>query len=165
MRDYLAAYGPATIEAFDAWLLRGATPKAKMRRWFAALGDELSHVEVENRPALVLSADIDELTATRPSPNAVHLLPAFDQYVLGPGTNDTAITPAAHRPLVSRAGGRISPVVVVRGPRRRNLASRRRCPAHQGVPGADLPTRELAAAIERMTSLLASTDNPPAASQ
>lgn len=153
VRDYLAAYGPATIEAFDAWLLRGATPKAKLRRWFAALEDEISRVDVEGRPAIVLSADVDELAATRPSPQAVHLLPAFDQYLLGPGTSDTAIVSGAHRPLVSRAGGWISPVVLRGGRVAGTWEVVDGLPTVTPFPGADLPARELAAALARITTL------------
>ncbi len=35
--------------------------------------------------------------------------------MLGPGTTDTALVPAAHRAAVSRPGGWISPVLVERG--------------------------------------------------
>ena len=46
---------------------------------------------------------------------AVRLLPGFDQFVLGPGTKDGHVTPAARRADVSRTAGWISPVVVVGG--------------------------------------------------
>ena len=45
----------------------------------------------------------------------VHLLGPFDQYVLGPGTGDTALLPAEHRSKVSRTAGWISPLVLVGG--------------------------------------------------
>jgi hypothetical protein len=53
------------------------------------------------------------VAASRPDP--VRLLPAFDQYVLGPGTASTAILDTVRRPLVSRAAGWISPVVISGG--------------------------------------------------
>jgi hypothetical protein len=56
----------------------------------------------------------DELAVTRATA-AVHLLPAFDQYVLGPGTADAAVVPTEHRARVSRAAGWIAPVLVVGG--------------------------------------------------
>ncbi|GAA2691544.1 MULTISPECIES: winged helix DNA-binding domain-containing protein [Actinosynnema] len=108
---YLGAYGPATPEAFDAWLLRGALRKPVLRGWFAALGDRLATVDVEGRTAHLLAEHVDELAATRPS-TSVRLLGAFDQHVLGPGTADPALLAPEHRPLVSRAAGWISPVVV-----------------------------------------------------
>lgn len=111
---YLAAYGPATPEAFDQWLTRGTSKKGALRGWFAALDDELVTVEVEGQQAYARAADVDELASSRPS-EVVRLLPGFDQYVLGPGTNDTRVIPARRRALVSKAAGWISPVVVVGG--------------------------------------------------
>lgn len=37
IRGYLGAFGPATPESFDQWLLRGATPRARLRQWFTGL--------------------------------------------------------------------------------------------------------------------------------
>ncbi|MEU6113639.1 winged helix DNA-binding domain-containing protein [Streptomyces sp. NPDC047117] len=109
---YLGAHGPATPAAFDAWLLRGATRKAVLRGWFAALGDALTPVEVDGVPgAYVRSEDADALAAARPS-REVRLLAGFDQYVLGPGTADSRLVPAQYRKEVSRTAGWISPVVV-----------------------------------------------------
>jgi hypothetical protein len=42
-------------------------------------------------------------------------LPAFDQYVLGPGTKAAEIIAPSHRADVSRTAGWISPVVVAGG--------------------------------------------------
>ncbi len=114
LRGYLAGYGPATARAFDQWLLRGATRRADLRRWLEALGPEVVSVDVDGRAALLLAEHAGELLDTRAEPS-VRLLPAFDQYLLGPGTTDEAVVDAAHRPLVSRAGGWISAVVLVDG--------------------------------------------------
>ena len=111
---YLGAYGPATPANFDQWLLRGATPKARLRGWFAELGHAVTEVDVEGTTAYLRAEDVDEVAATKRS-TAVRLLPAFDQYVLGPGTSDPNVVPQAHRADVSRAAGWISPVVVSRG--------------------------------------------------
>ncbi|QBI54023.1 DNA glycosylase AlkZ-like family protein [Streptomonospora litoralis] len=111
---YLGAYGPATPEAFDAWLSGGTMRKPMLRSLFAALGDRLAAVEVEGRRAYIRAEDADELAAARPS-RAVRLLGAFDQYVLGPGTKDTGMLDAQHRAQVSRQAGWISPVVVAGG--------------------------------------------------
>lgn len=111
--SYLRAYGPATFEGLAAWL-GGAADKRRLRGWFRECGDRLAGVEVDGRPAYVLSEDIDELVAMKPA-GAVRLVPAFDQYVLGPGTKDTLVVPAARRAAVSRQAGWISPVVLVDG--------------------------------------------------
>lgn len=108
---YLRAYGPATVERFDAWLTRGTSRKPMLRSWFATLGDDLVTVDVEGTTAHLLAEDVDDLAATDPSAT-VHLLPAFDQYVLGPGTSAAEILDPDRRSSVSRAGGWIAPVVV-----------------------------------------------------
>lgn len=115
IRAYLGAYGPASPETFDkAWLSRGATRRAMLRRWFAALGEELSAVDVEGTKLLLPAAHVDELAAQRPS-RAVRLVAGFDQYILGPGTGATEIVPKNRRAEVSRTAGRISPVVLRAG--------------------------------------------------
>ncbi|MER6309307.1 winged helix DNA-binding domain-containing protein [Streptomyces sp. NPDC001657] len=124
---YLAAHGPATPATFDAWLLRGATRKAVLRRWLESLGDRLTPVEIEagggdgggstgggGGTAYVRSEDVAALARIKPS-QEVRLLAGFDQYVLGPGTSDTRLIAAARRTAVSRSGGWISPVVVHEG--------------------------------------------------
>jgi hypothetical protein len=45
----------------------------------------------------------------------VRLLPGFDQYVLGPGTEDSHIVPAKRRTAVSKQAGWIAPIVVAGG--------------------------------------------------
>ena len=114
IRAYLGAYGPATVEAFSFWVAGGWFSRARLRGWFAELGDALVEVEVEGEQAWILAEHADELAATRPTA-AVRLLPGFDQYVLGPGTKDGHVTPAARRTDVSRTAGWISPVVVAGG--------------------------------------------------
>lgn len=111
---YLGVYGPAPIEAFNQWLCRGALRKTDLRSWVAALGDRLTAVEIEGRPAYARTEDLDDLAATSPT-GTVRLLPAFDQYVLGPGTGDTAVIPASRRKEISKTAGWISPVVVYGG--------------------------------------------------
>ena len=111
---YLSAYGPATIENLHHWLARGRVSLRKLRAWFAALGDRLSRIEVDGEPAYIAAPDLDALASARPS-EAVRLLPGFDQWVLGPGTEDGHVTPPMRRAMVSRQSGWISPVVVATG--------------------------------------------------
>jgi hypothetical protein len=75
---------------------------------------QLAEVDVEGERAHVVAEDLEELVATSPTP-AVRLLPGFDQYVLGAGTADGRVVPAARRAAVSRQAGWISPVVVAGG--------------------------------------------------
>lgn len=113
---WLGAYGPASAETFDQWLSRGGSKRAMLRGWFRRLVDagELVEVTVDDQPAYARIADLDAIAAAEPT-DEVRLLPAFDQYVLGPGTRNTMIIPAERRAAVSRAAGWISPVVVHRG--------------------------------------------------
>jgi hypothetical protein len=115
---YLRAYGPASLETFDAWLTRGGSRKSDLHGWFAALEEEqvLARVAVEGeaKPLYALADDVDELKEAAPA-QAVRLLPGFDQYVLGPGTGDPRIVPPARRTQVSKAAGWIAPVLISRG--------------------------------------------------
>ncbi len=113
---YLSVHGPASPATFDAWLLRGATPKGQLRRWFADLIDTgvLTVVQVEGEPLHVRAEDVEGLADARPVPG-VRLLPGFDPWILGPGTTDTRVVPPEHRALVSRTAGWIAPVVLVDG--------------------------------------------------
>jgi hypothetical protein len=111
---YFGAYGPATIDAFGTWLSGGWFGKRQLRTWVGALGDRLAEVEVDGARAHVLAEHLDQLASVRPTA-AVRLLPGFDQYVLGPGTADGHVVPAARRAAVSRQSGWISPVVVAGG--------------------------------------------------
>ncbi|MFX0578105.1 winged helix DNA-binding domain-containing protein [Nocardia nepalensis] len=151
---YLGAYGPATPETFDAWLSRNSLKKTTVRRWFAELGEALTEVDIAGRRAYVLTEHADELAATKPSHTSVHLLGAFDQYVLGPGTGDTELLPAEHRARVSRAAGWISPILVVGG----------RIAGTWEISGSDLsvttfdgclpPTRDLKAAADHVAAAM-----------
>ncbi|RDI51053.1 winged helix DNA-binding domain-containing protein [Nocardia mexicana] len=111
---YLGAYGPATQDAFGAWTMRGAFGKTTVRQWFANLGDALTEVDIEGRRAWLRTEDADDLAATTPT-DSVRLLGPFDQYILGPGTNDPALLPPEHRTKISRTAGWISPLVLVNG--------------------------------------------------
>ncbi|MTK32255.1 winged helix DNA-binding domain-containing protein [Nocardia seriolae] len=114
IRAYLGAYGPTTPEIFDNWLTRGFLSKPTVRRWFSELDAELTEIDVEGRKGVFLTEHLDELAGTQPT-SAVHLLGQFDQYVLGPGTGDTALLPGDHRAKVSRTAGWISPLVLIGG--------------------------------------------------
>src|SRR5262249_40599029 len=63
--------------------------------------------------------DVDALMGARPT-EAVRFLPGHDQWVMGPGTRDEHVVPAAQRTLVTRkanlvvAGGVVSGTWVAR---------------------------------------------------
>ena len=66
---------------------------------------------MDGERSYVRTEDLDELAAAKPT-KALRLLPGFDQWVLGPGTDDPRIVAPARRAAVSRQAGWISPVVV-----------------------------------------------------
>jgi hypothetical protein len=111
---YLRAYAPATVDTFGNWLSGGWFGKRQLRSWFEALGDRVAAVDLDGERAYVLAEDLDELASTKPT-SAVRMVGGFDQYVLGPGTGDGHVTPAARRREVSKQSGWISPVVVAGG--------------------------------------------------
>ena len=111
---YLRGYGPASVDNFHNWLSRGRVSTRQVRKWFASVGDRLREVEVGGERRYVLPEDLDELLSTKPT-KAVRLLPGFDQYVLGPGTDDPHVLPAARRRAVSQQSGWIAPIVVAGG--------------------------------------------------
>jgi len=62
----------------------------------------------------MLADDVDELMASAPGGN-LRLLPGFDPWVLGPGTDDPHVVPRARRARVSKQAGWIAPIVVADG--------------------------------------------------
>jgi hypothetical protein len=113
---YLGAYGPASPEKFDNWLMRGGSKRSTLKGWFADLLDAgaLVQVEVGGQAAYARADDVEGIAAAKPFDD-VRLLPAFDQFVLGPGTNDAQIIAAKRRAQISKTAGWISPVLVWRG--------------------------------------------------
>lgn len=106
---YLRAYGPATPDRFHRWM--GRLSKRQVTAWWRSAGDLLARVDVDGEEAYVAAEDVDALLAAQPS-DALRLLPGFDQWVLGPGTDDGHVIPPGRRAAVSRQSGWISPIVV-----------------------------------------------------
>jgi hypothetical protein len=114
VEHYFRTYGPATPDRVQYWLGEGlGAGRKRITGWIAGLGDRLATVDVDGQPAHILRQDLDELSATAPT-TAVRLLPAYDQWVLGPGTADAHVVPPAERAPISRganiviAGGVVS---------------------------------------------------------
>ena len=83
IRAYLGAYGPATVEAFSFWVAGGWFSRARLRGWFADLGDELVEVDVDGDRAWILAEHADEMAETEPTA-AVRLLPGLRPVRPGP---------------------------------------------------------------------------------
>ena len=111
---YFDAYGPSTANGFRNWLSRGMVPKKQITSWTAELGDQLAEVDLEGETAFLPAEHLDDLARTKPS-TTVRFLGGFDQWVLGPGTDETHVIAASRRRDVSRTAGWIAPVVVTGG--------------------------------------------------
>jgi hypothetical protein len=111
-------------------------------------------VEIDGERNLVLREDLDSLADAASSPS-VRLLPAYDQWILGPGTADSRVVPTAHRALVSKGAN----VVIVGG-----IASGTWTVADAGVsiewfPGSNKPPDDrVRAEVGRLATIL---DLPP----
>ncbi len=112
--DYFGTYGPATLNNFTAWLSRGMVAKRDLLRWIGDLGDRLSAVDVDGTESYIPTDQLDALAAAKPT-RTVRLVGGFDQWVLGPGTDDERVIPRARRPEVSKTAGWIAPVVLFGG--------------------------------------------------
>jgi hypothetical protein len=110
LRRYLHLNGPATLADFAWWT--GGEPRWARPIW-AGLDDEMVEVRVEGRRGWMLAADA-EVVGALPDPPSIQLLGGFDPYVLG-HQERSHIIDAARKPLVSRAAGWISAVVLRRG--------------------------------------------------
>ena len=112
---YFSAYGPATAKHLQYWLGNGLGAARKaLNRWIEQLGDRLAEVEIETESCFVLREHLDELLTTEER-SAVRLLPAVDQWVMGPGTADAHVTPAARRGVVTRGSNVVISSGVVAG--------------------------------------------------
>ena len=112
--NYLRAYGPASPAHLRAWLARGRISGKQLKHWFALLGDMLAKVDVQGEDMFVRAEDTDALMAAKPT-TTLRLLGGFDQWVLGPGTDDPHVIPPGRRAAVSRTSGWIVPIVVAGG--------------------------------------------------
>jgi hypothetical protein len=111
---YFRSYGPATPDHVQYWLGAGlGAGRRRIQSWIDGLGGRLAPIDLDGERVFGLREDAAALAATSPS-HAVRLLPGYDQWVLGPGTADTRVVPAARRALVSKganpviAGGVVS---------------------------------------------------------
>jgi winged helix DNA-binding protein len=109
-RRYLRAYGPATKSDFTRWW--GTWPGVGKAAW-AGMPDELVPVSIEGQRADMLAGDLQHIVEPKQS-LSVHMLPAFDPYLMGHNSRDHLFD-AAYRSRVSRIAGWISPVVLVDG--------------------------------------------------
>jgi hypothetical protein len=148
---YFAAYGPATLKHLYYWLGEGlGAGRKRIVAWVDELGERLARVDVGGESAFVMREDLDNLLATGDTA-VVRLLPAYDQWVMGPGTADAHVTPPAHRALVTRGANVVIAAGVVSG----TWSLREgRVAANWFAPPGALQRRALAEEIGRLGQIL-----------
>jgi hypothetical protein len=148
---YFGAYGPATPDHVQYWLGEGlGAGRKRIQAWIAAFGDRLVAVDIEVETAFVLREHLEDLTATSPT-TAIRLLPAYDQWVLGPGTADAHIVPRARRALVSRQANIVIDGGVVSGTW---TLTHDHVAVNWFAEGGPPPKKGLADEVERLATIL-----------
>ncbi|UNX54184.1 winged helix DNA-binding domain-containing protein [Georgenia sp. TF02-10] len=152
---YVRAYGPTTPGHLDYWLGQGlGAGRRRVRAWLTGLGDRLVEVDVDGAGALVLAEDAAALAAAEAS-NAVRLLPAHDQWVLGPGTADVRVVPPARRAVVSHGADLVVAGGVVSGTWQQRDG---RIEVSWFAEAGAAPEEALTAEVQRLGTLLGTTE-------
>ncbi|MFV3076618.1 DNA glycosylase AlkZ-like family protein [Niveispirillum fermenti] len=111
LRRYLAVFGPATRADFRKFAGGYAEP---VHNAFADLAGEMAVIDLDGKPAHILSRDLDALAGAAPAPGQINVLGLFDPYLLA--HNDTRqYLDDRFRPAVYRTAGWISPVILRQG--------------------------------------------------
>lgn len=109
---YFRGHGPATVADLARWTKLTLTDA---RAGLAAVRDELESLVVDGTEYLMDPRTPARLDAHRERARGVHLLPGFDEYLLGYGDR-TAALPAKHADRIVPGGnGMFRPTVVVHG--------------------------------------------------
>ena len=106
LRRFLHSYGPSTEAEFARWF---ALEVAVVKNLFAQLAPELTEVEVDGSRRWMPASDMENEAETHP--DAVHLLPQFDVYVVGSLPRDQLIPPGS--PIAKLRMGTAAPFSVL----------------------------------------------------
>jgi hypothetical protein len=154
IKAYLGAYGPATADHIRNWLARGRVSVKQMRGWWSAAADELATVDVDGEEMFVRIDDLDALAAAKPA-KTVRLLGGFDQWVLGPGTDDAHVVSPNRRTAVSKTAGWIAPIVVIGGVVRGTWSlDKDRVVVDWFEESGSQPIKELEAEVDRLVGII-----------
>lgn len=114
VRDFLAAYAPATETQLHAWFTAGLTVRRRLvGAWLEEL-DSITTARVAGERAYLRAEDAEELMGATPSETVV-LLPAFDPWLFAGGTDFAPIVPGSRRALLSHGGRALIAGGAVRG--------------------------------------------------
>lgn len=112
---YLEGHGPATVKDF-VWWTKGTVALAKTAR--SVLGDALTTLEVDGVEYLLTAELADRAVSappTRSEKDAVHLLPAFDEYLLGYQDRTPILDDEHWELIVPGNNGIFQPIIVAAG--------------------------------------------------
>lgn len=112
---YLIGHGPATVRDF-VWWTKGTVAGAKTA--LVVLGDAVTSLETDGVEYLVTAELADRASdtpATRAEKDAVHLLPAFDEYLLGYQDRSPILDDEHFELIVPGNNGIFQPLIVAGG--------------------------------------------------
>lgn len=111
-RSYVRGHGPATVQDLARW---GGLPVSDARAGLAAAGDGVATLAVDGVEYLADPETPDRLAAARAEAEALHLLPGFDEFVLGYRDRAAVLDPAHADRLIPGNNGVFRATVVVGG--------------------------------------------------
>lgn len=149
---FFRSHGPATVADLARW---AGLPRGEVRRGVAAAGDALATLEVDGVTYLLDPQVPDLTTRFRAEARGVHLLPGFDEIVLGYADRSVTVPPEHAEAIVPGRNGVFRPTVlhdgVAVGTWRRG--KRRSDPPVTVEPFGELPPGVAEAVDERFAAL------------
>lgn len=109
---YLAGHGPATVADLARW---AGLPLGEVRAGLAAVRDRLARLEVSGTEYWLDPATPELLAEHRAEARRAHLLPGFDEIVLGYADRSATVPAAVAERIVPGNNGVFRPTVVHRG--------------------------------------------------
>ena len=109
---FFAGHGPATVPDLVRW--SGSTAR-DVRAGLAEVRDRLEAVEVDGTEFLMDPGTPDRLARSREEAEGVHLLPGFDEFVLGYGDRSAVLDAEHAEKIVPGRNGMFRATVVHRG--------------------------------------------------
>ncbi len=105
---YVRSHGPATTADLARWC--GLT-MADVRRGISVAGDRIATMEVDGTTYLVAPETLD----APPPPSSVHLLPGFDEYILGYRDRSAVLAPERFDAIIPGGNGMFKATIVADG--------------------------------------------------
>ena len=109
---YLAGHGPATLKDY-VWWTKGTMAGAKTG--LALIRDRLASFELDGATYWLTAEQADTATAGAPRSRSVHVLPGFDEYLLGYQDRTPVLAPEFADRVVPGGNGIFKPLVVSKG--------------------------------------------------